>query len=206
MKKTMFLLTGLITTVIGTAYATGENTVTSKSYVDAQDALKQDKITAGTTGNVVTYNGEDANCQEQFNERGIYSGSATYTNNDADKLVTASVVKGMADTLESMTITDNRLEGIDTNGTTINCQFNNSCTLWRITSGTTSLASAGTFAPLTAPACLAYGETASNETECCSGVRYSSIGMRCGCTSDDDCSGSTPVCNTETHKCNRSEL
>ena len=169
MQKTAFIFAGIMSAIIGTAYATGENTVTSKSYVDAQDALKQDKITAGTTGNVVTYNGEDANGQAQFNERGIYSGSATYTNNDADKLVTASVVKGMADTLESMTIADNKLVGIDTNGTTITCQATNSCTLWQITSGTTSLASAGTFAPLTAPACKENGAVVESATECCSG-------------------------------------
>ena len=160
MQKTAFIFAGIMSAIIGTAYATGENTVTSKSYVDAQDALKQDKITAGTTGNVVTYNGEDANGQAQFNERGIYSGSATYTNNDADKLVTASVVKGMADTLESMTIADNKLTCYNQN---------EGCTLWQITSGTTSLASAGTFAPLTAPACKENGAVVESATECCSG-------------------------------------
>ena len=164
MQKTAFIFAGIMSAIIGTAYATGENTVTSKSYVDAQDALKQDKITAGTTGNVVTYNGEDANGQAQFNERGIYSGSATYTNNDADKLVTASVVKGMADTLESMTIADNKLTCYNQN---------EGCTLWQITSGTTSLASAGTFAPLTAPApaCSAIGDSCSGQDDCCTGAK-----------------------------------
>ena len=72
MRKTTFIFAGIISAVIGTAYAAGENTVTSKSYVDAQDALKQNKITSKTSGNVVTYNGTDANGQTQFDERGIF--------------------------------------------------------------------------------------------------------------------------------------
>lgn len=73
--KTSFLTIGLIISAIAVstgAFATGENTVTSKSYVDAMDATKQDKITAKTSGNVVTYNGTDANGQAQFDERGIF--------------------------------------------------------------------------------------------------------------------------------------
>ena len=42
--NTTFIFAGIMTAIVGTAYATGENTVTSKSYVDAQDALKQDVI------------------------------------------------------------------------------------------------------------------------------------------------------------------
>ena len=69
-----FLAIGAIASIlsINGAIAAGENTVTSKSYVDAQDALKQDKITAKTSGNVVTYNGTGANGQAQFDERGIF--------------------------------------------------------------------------------------------------------------------------------------
>ena len=44
MKHTTFIFAGIMSAIIGNAYATGENTVTSKSYVDAQDALKQDVI------------------------------------------------------------------------------------------------------------------------------------------------------------------
>ena len=43
--NTTFIFAGIMSAIIGNAYATGENTVTSKSYVDAQDALKQDLIT-----------------------------------------------------------------------------------------------------------------------------------------------------------------
>ena len=70
-SNTTFIFAGIMSVIVGNAYATGENTVTSKSYVDAQDALKQDAITAKTTGNVVTYNGTQ-NGQAQFDERAIF--------------------------------------------------------------------------------------------------------------------------------------
>ena len=75
------------------AYAS--SVVTSQTYVDNQDALKQDKITAGTTGNVVLYNGTQ-NGQTQFTGRAIYDGSTTYNSStDANKLITAGAVDGM---------------------------------------------------------------------------------------------------------------
>jgi len=46
-RNTTFIFAGIMSAIIGNAFATGENTVTSKSYVDAQDALKQDVITTG---------------------------------------------------------------------------------------------------------------------------------------------------------------
>ena len=46
MKHTTFIFAGIMSAIIGNAFAAGENTVTSKSYVDAQDALKQDLINA----------------------------------------------------------------------------------------------------------------------------------------------------------------
>ncbi len=73
MTNKSLIFAGIFAAILGNnAFATGENTVTSKSYVDAQDALKQDKITSKTTGNVVTYNGTDANGQTQFDERAIF--------------------------------------------------------------------------------------------------------------------------------------
>ena len=198
MRKTAFIFAGIMATVIGTAYATGENTVTSKSYVDAMDATKQDAISAGTTGNVVTYNGEDSNGQAQFSEKGIYSGAAQYSNSDSDKLITAEVVHDFAAAVETLTVPDNKLVGVDENGDP-RCQSNNSCTLWQITTGTASLAAQGTFAPLTAAACKAYGESVLNgsaSSECCSG-RHQPCGRgatycSCGCATDTDCpSGQT---------------
>lgn len=44
MHTTKYILAGIIAAITTNAMATGENTVTSKSYVDAQDALKQDLI------------------------------------------------------------------------------------------------------------------------------------------------------------------
>ena len=69
--------------------------MTSRDYVDAQDALKQDKITAGTTGNVVLYNGTQ-NGQTQFTGRAIYDGANDYDETtDANKLITAGAVSTM---------------------------------------------------------------------------------------------------------------
>ena len=70
MIKKSFLL-GAIASVIAINSVFADAIVTSKSYVDNRDALKQDKITAGTTGNVVTYNGTQ-NGQAQFSERAIF--------------------------------------------------------------------------------------------------------------------------------------
>ena len=47
MNAKSYILAGIIAAITANAFATGENTVTSKSYVDAQDALKQDLITTG---------------------------------------------------------------------------------------------------------------------------------------------------------------
>ena len=45
MNTKSYILAGIIAAItMGNAYATGENTVTSKSYVDAQNALKQNLI------------------------------------------------------------------------------------------------------------------------------------------------------------------
>ncbi len=55
-SNTAFIFAGIMSAIIGNAYATGENIVTSKSYVDAQDALKQDVITTS----MVTTDGKEA--------------------------------------------------------------------------------------------------------------------------------------------------
>ena len=88
------LTIGVIASIITTA--TFANTViTSQTYVDNADALKQDKITAGTTGNVVLYNGTQ-NGQTQFTGRAIYDGANDYdSTTDANKLITAGAVDGM---------------------------------------------------------------------------------------------------------------
>ncbi len=77
------LLFGAIASVIAINSVFADTIVTSKSYVDNRDALKQDKITAGTTGNVVTYNGTQ-NGQAQFSERAIFDPDTNfdYVNNE----------------------------------------------------------------------------------------------------------------------------
>jgi hypothetical protein len=55
-SNTTFIFAGIMSAIVANAYATGENIMTSKSYVDAQDATKQDVI---TTGLVDLYGDED---------------------------------------------------------------------------------------------------------------------------------------------------
>ena len=94
------LLFGAIVSII-TTNAIANQVLTSQTYVDNADALKQDKITAGTTGNVVTYNGT-TNGQAQFSERGFFDwqndtdgigdGSRAHINQGSEgKLISADV-------------------------------------------------------------------------------------------------------------------
>ena len=53
-SNTTFIFAGIMSAIISNAFATGENTVTSKSYVDTQDALKQDKIPAKSTADTLS--------------------------------------------------------------------------------------------------------------------------------------------------------
>ena len=208
MTSKTLIFAGIIAAItMGNAYATGENTVTSKSYVDARDELKQDKITAKTTGNVVTYNGTE-NGQTQFDEVGIYNGGAQYNSStDSGKLITAGTVVDMAAAIESITIADNKLTCYNQN---------DGCTLWQISEGTTALTARGTFAPLTRggpplddPMCVPYGVEVSNASECCSGILQvsvlSGIPTRCGCNTIDDCpsGGNFTSCDSEKHTCKK---
>ena len=187
MNTKSYIFAGIIAAItIGNAMATGENTVTSKSYVDAMDATKQDKITAKTTGNVVTYNGTE-NGQTQFDEVGIYNGGAQYNSStDSGKLITAGTVANMATAIESITIPDNKLT----------CYNSPDCTLWTISTGTAALTAQGTLAPLTS--CKAYGASASSASECCSGYLQSGQN-KCACATDSDCGSSGKACKD--HQC-----
>ncbi len=182
MTNKSLIFAGIFAVITTSSFATGENTVTSKSYVDAMDANKQDKITAGTTGTVVTYNGT-TNGQTQFDERGIYSGGSQYNEStDADKLITAGTVANVASAIESITIPDNKLTCYNQN---------DGCTLWQISEGTVALTAQGTLAPLT-EACKVYGETVSVSSECCSGLATNGRTKICTCVTDADCpSGKT---------------
>ncbi len=84
---------------INSVFATS-STVTSKDYVDTQDALKQNKIpatgtNASTPGDTVVTYTQTGN--GVIGERGIYAGNRYNENTDANKLVTADVVKRATD-------------------------------------------------------------------------------------------------------------
>lgn len=74
MKQALFI--GAIASVLtlNNAMATGENTVTSKSYVDARDATKQDIISMpGAEGFIMIYDGIDEETgQSMFDARDVY--------------------------------------------------------------------------------------------------------------------------------------
>ena len=58
-SNTTFIFAGIIAAITTNAMATGENIMTSKSYVDAQDALKQDKLPSKNL--TIEIDGEDVN-------------------------------------------------------------------------------------------------------------------------------------------------
>ncbi len=208
MTNKSLIFAGIFAAILGNnAFATGENTVTSKSYVDAMDATKQDKITAKTSGNVVTYNGTDKNGQARFDERGIYDGVVDYTDNDADSLITAGAVQGQIDA--SVTNMNNQITNINNQ---LNAQTlepigvssltcaNQECTLYQVTTNagiahklySCTTATVATDCPACGTgtkqacvdsickcnACKADGVLVSSSSECCSG--QSSGGMCCG--------------------------
>jgi hypothetical protein len=102
------LLVGII--MVGTAYAEttslDRKTVSSKAYVDTSVETRQEKIpaagtnsaNAGTTVVMYTTTGNGT-----IGERGIYDNPANYTaGTDANKLVTASALKGSVTNLPTM--------------------------------------------------------------------------------------------------------
>jgi hypothetical protein len=66
-----FLFAVIAATIMGNAWADDGRVLTTQTYVDNADALKQDKIPAGTAGQIVLYNGTDANGQTKFTGRQI---------------------------------------------------------------------------------------------------------------------------------------
>ena len=188
--KISYIAIGAIASVltINSVMAAGENTVASKSYVDARDDLKQNKIpqtgtNSSTPGDtVVTY----TDTAGTIGERGIYAGASNYTSNDANSLVTTGVVHNFAAAVESLTINDQELTMVDRNLRPCNAG-DTDCDLWTIGSNTQSIAAAGTFAPLTAAALKGYNESAKSPTECASGYLQSGEN-KCGCEDSVECS------------------
>ena len=119
------LLCGIV--MIGTAYAettpADRKTVSSKAYVDTSVETRQEKIPATNPNNtnigvsVVMYT-EDGD--GEIGERQIYDGTNTYTNGDANKLVTASALKGSVTNLPTMETSK------------LTCANPGTCSLWTI--------------------------------------------------------------------------
>ena len=202
--KISYIAIGAIASVltINSVMAAGENTVASKSYVDARDDLKQDLIPEsgvnidanGIGDTVITY----TDTEGVIGERNIYDGENDYDeDDDADSLVTAGVIADFASAVENITIENTVLSPV--NHSLQSCSSGDTdCDLWTISTGTQNIVESGTFAPLTrsgsaAPSCKAYGESVSDASECCSGVLTLMTGNnKCGCNTVDDCpSGST---------------
>ena len=88
-----------------TPTATDRKTVSSKAYVDTSVETRQEKIPAagtnsantGTTVVMYTTTGNGT-----IGERQIYDGTNNYTSGDANKLVTASALKGSVTNLPTM--------------------------------------------------------------------------------------------------------
>ena len=120
------LLCGIV--MVGTAYAettqADRKTVSSKAYVDTSVETRQEKIpaagtnsaNAGTTVVMYTTTGNGT-----IGERGIYDNPANYTaGTDANKLVTASALKGSVTSLPTMETSK------------LTCANPGTCSLWTI--------------------------------------------------------------------------
>ncbi|MBO4480847.1 MAG: hypothetical protein J5742_04510 [Alphaproteobacteria bacterium] len=132
MKK--ILLTSILAIVTGITVANatdGDKKVTSKNYVDTAVATRQEKITAGTSGSVVTYNGTQ-NGQTQFSEHAILDAENDFDNDGnvsdghEDDLVTVDGVYNMLDS--EFNNRDSHLESTRVVQTT--CSNPPDCTLW----------------------------------------------------------------------------
>ena len=98
-------------------------TVSSKAYVDTSVETRQEKIPATNPNNtnigvsVVMYT-EDGD--GEIGERQIYDGTNNYTSGDANKLVTASALKGSVTSLPTMETSK------------LTCANPDTCSLWTI--------------------------------------------------------------------------
>ena len=118
---------GLCVFMVGIAYAEttslDRKTVSSKAYVDTSVETRQEKIPAANPNNtnigvsVVTYTNTG---NGTIGERQIYDGTNNYTNGDANKLVTASALKGSVTNLPTMETSK------------LTCANPDTCSLWTI--------------------------------------------------------------------------
>ena len=140
-----------------------DNLVTAGALLQVTDEIldTMPDLPTGTAGTVPVYNihGELGSA-----ERGIYDGSTTYNSStDADKLVTAAALQDVQNSVENLpTIETSKMVCVDSPD----------CTLWSVVDQTVY----GT--------CKAYGESANDAGECCSGVLSGGL---CKCGTDSDC-------------------
>ncbi len=183
MKKICLIFGGILA-IAGNAYAV-TSTVTSKDYVDTEVGKKQNTIpvsgtnasTPGTT--VVTY----TNTAGTIGERGICNDPDEDDCNVGD-LVTFGHFMGFAAEVDNAV---NNMPTITTSKMT--CVDSPDCTLWSVADQTVYWA------------CKAYGESASDASECCSGA-FNGGSTNCGCSSDEDCiDPDYPICVVSTHYC-----
>ncbi len=120
MKQALFI--GAIASILTINSVLADTTVTSKNYVDAEVAKKQNTIpvagtnTANPGTSVVMY----TNTAGTVGERGIYSGGTYTAGTDANNLVTASALNGAVNNIP--TITTSKLT----------CMDSPDCTLWTV--------------------------------------------------------------------------
>ena len=182
MKISIFTIGAIVSALtINSVFATGENIVASKSYVDTKQiklhAANANPANNGTT--VVTY----TDTEGTPGERGIYDGSTTYSAaTDSDSLITAGALGAAVPSIETTkltcanqndgctlwTISDQyALQGVQTlpscSGLTESCSSNSDCC------GTNVCDSTGRTPKCIA--CKANGVTAANASLCCSGER-----------------------------------
>ena len=101
------------------AFAEGENTVTSKSYVDFEVAKKQNKIGGGTEGTVITNTGQDG----QVGSKSVYK---TGSGNTYNAQTTSLIEAGQANSAIQ--------NGLNAHVTCYHTDTanNNDCDLWQI--------------------------------------------------------------------------
>ncbi len=158
---------GAIASILTINSVIADTTITSKNYVDAADALKQDKIpqagtnasTPGTT--VVTY----TSTAGQIGERGLCQ---DLENDDCDDshLVTTSALSQMAETIvnEIPTTTTTTRSCAEWSGTP---HTDENCVLWNLIDQT--VYGERVLTPTPIDYCKAAREWCNNNTECCSG-------------------------------------
>ena len=128
LKKILLALIFVITAITSVTYAEttslDRKTVSSKAYVDTSVETRQQKIPAANPNNtnigvsVVTYT---TTGNGTIGERGIYDNPANYTaGTDANKLVTASALKGSVTNLPTMETSK------------LTCANPGTCSLWTI--------------------------------------------------------------------------